>query len=258
MTVNTAARATLLRSLHVPGDPLILTNVWDAATARTVAAVPGVRALATASHAISDARGVPDGEGLTLDQAIEAAAIVIASVDLPVSVDFERGYAPDAAGVEANVRRLAEAGAAGLNLEDSLDDAMRPLADQLERIEAVLAAAGASGVPLALNARVDSLNHGEDFATATARANAYLSAGATSAFVLGLGTADLVGRAVAEIEGPVAVIARAGYLPLARLAELGIARVSVGPGSQGLTLSHLAAATATLTARGPYPAELGW
>lgn len=255
---STADKATLLRSLHVPGDPLILTNVWDAATARAVASAPGVRALATASHAISDARGVPDGEGLSVDQAVEAAGIIAAAVDLPVSVDFERGYAADAAGVGANVLRLVEAGAAGLNLEDSIADGMRPQPEQLERIEAVVAVARSTGVPLALNARVDSLNRGEDLAVAVQRANAYLAAGATSAFVLGLGTAELVERAVAEIDGPVAVIARAGYLPIAQLVDIGVARISVGPGSQGLTLTHLAAAAATLTGRGAYPAELGW
>jgi 2-methylisocitrate lyase-like PEP mutase family enzyme len=256
---STSEKAALLRSLHVPGDPLILTNVWDAATARAVAAAPGVRALATASHAVAAAHGVEDGEGLTVDQAIEAARLVAGAVELPVSVDFERGYAADAAGVEANVRRLTEAGAAGLNLEDSLaDDTMRPLPEQLERIAAVISAGEAAGVPLALNARVDALNRGESFDQAVERANAYLAAGATSAFVLGLADAGLVSRAIAEIAGPVAVIAWAGYLPIAQLADLGVARISVGPGAQALTLRHLTAAAAALTGRGAYPDELSW
>lgn len=255
--MTAADRAARLRSLHVPGDPLIVTNVWDAATARTVAAVPGVQALATASHAVSDARGVPDGEGLTVEQALEAVRIIVGAVELPVSVDFERGYAPDAAGVAANVRRLAEAGAAGLNLEDSLSsDAMRPLAEQLDRIAAVRAGVDAAGVPLVLNARVDSIRRGETFAQAVERANAYLAAGADAAFVLGLDTADVVARAVAEIDGPVSVIVRHGSLPLTQLADLGVARISVGPGAQALVLAHLAAAAAALTARGEYPAEL--
>ena len=254
---STADKAALLRSLHVPGDPLIVTNVWDAATARTVAAVPGVAALATASAGVSAARGVADGERLTVDQALDAAAVIAGSVDLPVSVDFERGYATDVAGVEANIHRLIAAGAAGLNLEDSLgDDVMRPVDEQVERISAVRAAADAAGVPLSINARVDSIRRGGDFADAVARANAYLAAGGDSAFVLGLSTADDVARAVAEIDGPVSVIAWAGYLPLTQLADLGVARISFGPAPQALTLRHLAAAAATVTARGPYPAEL--
>ena len=250
-------RAALLRSLHIPGDPLIVTNVWDAASARAVAAVPGVRALATASHAISESRGVSDGEGLTVDQALDAAGVITSSVDLPVSVDFERGYAVDAAGVLENAKRLAAAGAAGLNFEDSLPgDAMRPLAEQLERIAAVRAGGDAAGVPLSINARVDSLRRGETFAQAVERANAYLDAGGDSVFVLGLDTAEIVAQAVNEIGGPIAVIAYHGYLPLAQLAELGVARVSFGPGPQALALRHLSDAAAVVTARGEYPEEL--
>lgn len=256
---TTADRAALLRSLHVPGDPLIVTNVWDAASARAVAAVPGVRALATASAAVSAVRGVPDGEGLTIDQALDAARVIAASVDLPVSVDFERGYADDAAGVQQHVRRLAEAGAAGLNLEDSVSEtAMRPLTEQLDRIHAARAGGDAAGVPLALNARVDALVRGESFHQAVSRANAYLAAGGDSVFVLGLDTAERVARAVAEIDGPVAVIAWHGYLPLAQLADLGVARVSFGPAPQQLALRHLSAAAAVLTARGDYPDQLGF
>lgn len=257
--MTTAEKAELLRSLHVPGDPLIVTNVWDAASARAVAAVPGVRALATASHAISESHGVPDGEGLSLDQALEMAGVITRSVELPVSVDFERGYAGDAAGVLANVTRLAQAGAAGLNFEDSTSGtAMRPLAEQVERLRAVRAGGDAAGVPLSINARVDSLRRGESFGQAVERANAYLAAGGDSVFVLGLDAADDVARAVAEIAGPVAVIAWHGYLPLAQLADLGVARVSFGPGPQALTLRHLAAAAEVVTARGDYPAELAF
>jgi 2-methylisocitrate lyase-like PEP mutase family enzyme len=256
---STADKAALLRSLHVPGDPLIVTNVWDAASARAVAGSPGVKALATASHAISHSRGVDDGEGLTLDQALDAAAIITGAVDLPVSVDFERGYADDATGVGANITRLIAAGAAGLNLEDSLaDGGMRRLPEQVERIRAVRAAADAAGVPLALNARVDAIRRGESFEIAIERANAYLAAGGDSIFMLGLDTADEVARAVAEVDGPLAVIAYHGYLPLAQLADLGVARISVGPGAQALAMTHLANAAAVLTARGEYPAELAW
>lgn len=257
--MNTVAHANLLRALHVPGDPLIVTNVWDAATARAVAGAAGVRALATASHSVSEARGVADGEGLTVDQALDAAAIIVQAVELPVSVDFERGYAADAVGVSANVQRLAETGAAGLNIEDSLDGTtMRPLAEQVERVTAARDGADAAGVPLVINARVDSLRRGETFDVAVERANAYLAAGGDAAFVLGLDTAELVARAVAEIDGPVSVIAKAGYLPLAQLADLGVARVSFGPGPLQLTLRHLTAAAEAVTAHGEYPAELSF
>src|SRR4051812_42330184 len=86
---DAAVKAELLRSFHVPGSPLILTSVGDADPAGVAAAAPGTRALATASHSISDRHGVPDGEGLSLEQALAAAAAITDAVAMPVSVDFE-------------------------------------------------------------------------------------------------------------------------------------------------------------------------
>jgi 2-methylisocitrate lyase-like PEP mutase family enzyme len=224
---STAEKAALLTALHVPGDPLIVTNIWDAITARIVAGAPGVKALATASHAVSFAHGVPDNEGLSVEQALRAAQLITQAVELPVSVDFEKGYAADAAGVLDNVapRRAA-------------DDA---------------------GVPLAINARVDSLvSNPADWAGAMERANRYLDAGATSIFVLRLPTEGLVERAVRDVKGPVSVVSGPTSVSLPKLAELGVARVSFGPGIMGLTLAHLRKAATTLTARGAYPEELGF
>ncbi|MET4782902.1 isocitrate lyase/phosphoenolpyruvate mutase family protein [Glaciihabitans sp. UYNi722] len=260
--MNTADKATLLTSLHIPGEPLIVTNVWDAVTARIVAEARGVKALATASHAVSFAHGVPDGEGLTVEQALETARLVAGAVEIPVSVDFEKGYAADAAGVQQNVVRLIEAGAAGLNIEDSLESASGPLRDADEsvaRVAAARKAADEAGVPLAINARVDALvGAPRDWAGAMERANRYLDAGATSIFVLGLPTEGLVERAVKDVNGPVAVISGATSVPLRKLADLGVARVSFGPGTLGLTLAHLQRAATTLTALGEYPEELGF
>jgi 2-methylisocitrate lyase-like PEP mutase family enzyme len=259
---STADKATMLTSLHIPGQPLIVVNIWDAVTARIVAGAKGVKALATASHAVSFAHGVPDNEGLTVEQALEAARIISGAVTIPVSVDFEKGYAADAAGVRDNVARLIEAGAAGLNIEDSLASASGPLRDlesAVARVAAARAAADAASVPLAINARVDSLvSNPADWAGAMERANRYLDAGATSIFVLRLPTEGLVERAIRDINGPVSVISNPTSVSLKKLAELGIARVSFGPGVLGLTLAHLQKAATTLTALGDYPEELGF
>jgi 2-methylisocitrate lyase-like PEP mutase family enzyme len=252
-------KAELLRSFHVPGSPLILTNVWDADSARVVAGVEGTRAIATASHTISDRHGVPDGEGLSVDQALAAAAEVIAAVTLPVSVDFERGYAKDPDGVEANVRRLIELDASGLNIEDSYGSGpgeVYSLDEQVARIEAVRKAAENGGIPLSINARVDVLRRGGTWEEAVERANAYLEAGGDSAFVLGLDTEDQVERMVDAVDGPVATVVKYGSVPITRLADLGIARISVGPGSGKFDLEGLAKLTETLNSRGEYPPEL--
>ncbi|KQQ28810.1 isocitrate lyase/PEP mutase family protein [Frondihabitans sp. Leaf304] len=259
---STAEKAELLRSLHIPGDPLIVTNVWDSITARIVAGADGVKALATASHSISEAHGVEDGEGLDVDEALAAARLIIRSVDLPVSVDFEKAYASDAAGTRDNVWRLIEAGAAGLNLEDSIGRSKAELYDidtQVSKIAAARAAGDRAGVPIVINARVDALAGDPSlWDDAMNRANAYLDAGADVAFVLGLSTEETVERALAAIRGKVSVIANPSQVPLARLAELGVSRVSFGPTVMGLTLSHLRDAATTLTARGDYPSELGF
>jgi 2-methylisocitrate lyase-like PEP mutase family enzyme len=252
-------KAELLRSLHVPGDPLILTNVWDAVTARLVAGVPGVRAIATASHSVSYAHGVSDGEGMTIEHALAAAGEIVTAVELPVTIDFERGYASDASGLEANVRRLIETGAVGLNLEDSVDaSTLVPLELAADRVAATHRAGVSSAVPVVINARVDALVRGSTWDDMVTRANAYLAAGADCAFVLGLTTEDQVARAIAEIDGRVSVISGSTSVPLERLAELGVSRVSFGPGILGLTLSHLRDAVAVLTSRGEYPPELGF
>jgi 2-methylisocitrate lyase-like PEP mutase family enzyme len=254
-----AEKAELLRSLHVPGDPLIVTNVWDAVTARIVAGVPGVKAIASASHSVSYAHGVEDGEGMTLEQALTAAREIVGAVELPVTIDFEKGYAADPGAVDVNVRRLIQTGAVGINLEDGVDgSSLFPLEFAAERVAAAHRAGVSSAVPLVINARVDALVRGSDWADMVARANAYLDAGADCIFVLGLGTEDQVTRALAEIDGKVSVISGATSVPLKRLAELGVSRVSFGPGVLGLTLSHLRDAAAQLTALGEYPQELGF
>lgn len=262
MTTLQIQKAELLNALHVPGTPLIVTNVWDAITARIVAETPGVTALATASHSVSNVRGLPDGEGLNVNEAIAAARVIVDAVDLPVSVDFEKGYAPDAAGVARNVRRLIEeSGAVGINLEDSIGASKAPryeIATAAARVSAARTAAEATGIPLVINARVDTLAGGGDWAEAVERANAYLHAGADVIFFLGLTDENLVKRALDEVDGRVSVIGHPGAVPLARLAELGVSRVSFGPGSLGLTLAALQRSAAQLTALGDYPDDLGF
>jgi len=257
--MNQLDKALLLDSLHIPGDPLIVTNVWDAVTARIVAAAPGVKALATASHAVSFAHGVDDGEGMTLDEALDAGRRVVSAVELPVSVDFERGYAVDASAVQKNVEKLIAIGAVGLNLEDTAaDGSLYPHDLAVARVAAVGRAAQATGIPIVLNARVDALVRGSDWDDMVSRANAYLDAGAQVVFVLGIRDEASIARALAAIDGRVSVIANPKAPPLATLAELGVSRVSFGPGTMGLTLAHLQAAATQLTARGEYPAELGF
>jgi len=89
---TTQAKASELLRLHTAPELLLLVNVWDVATARVVAAVPGTQALATASHSIAAAYGYPDGEQIPRALMLEAVGRIVSAVDLPVTADLEAGY----------------------------------------------------------------------------------------------------------------------------------------------------------------------
>jgi 2-methylisocitrate lyase-like PEP mutase family enzyme len=174
------ARARRLRELHAGPELLVLPNVWDAATARTVAAA-GFPAVATSSGAVALSLGYADHEQAPPGEMLAAVARVVRAVDVPVTADVESGYGWPAAEL---VDRLATAGAVGCNLEDT-DHAAGGLRDadtQAERIAAVRAAAAASGTDLVVNARVDTFLHPGDPAAqldeGIRRARRYLEAGA--------------------------------------------------------------------------------
>ncbi|WP_017591612.1 isocitrate lyase/PEP mutase family protein [Nocardiopsis potens] len=263
ITEESADRARRLRELHRPGDPLVLVNVWDAASARTVAAVPGTAALATASWSIAAARGFADGERMPLEEMLDGIARVAAAVDLPVSADLERGYGADAAAVGASAARMLEAGAVGCNIEDGLPEGdpagpLRPLDEQLERLRAVREAGERAGVPLVLNARTDALISGLPVREAVRRGRAFLDAGADCVFVLGAATVPVIGELVEALDGRVSVAASADGPPLPELAAAGVARVSMGPGPMGAAYAALRRLAEEASAGRPLPADLAF
>lgn len=237
------ATAQSFRSLHAPGNPLILTNVWDAITARTVASLPATRALATASAAIAAAAGIEDPE-LTLDinlTAVRAIAKVAKQLNKPLTVDFQDGYGDK---LEEGVRQVIRAGAVGINLEDlgrELDNGKGDVYDipvAQERIRRVLKVAQEEGVPdFVVNARTDVLLRGRPHSEAIERAKAYLEAGAYNIFIWG--GKERGGTTRAEVEeaskalggrlNVVLIRIAPGGLTVKELSEIGVARISVGP-----------------------------
>ncbi len=254
------AKANLFREMHQPGTPIVLVNVWDVASARVVAAQPVTRALATASWSVSAANGYEDGGGLPLDLALVAAQRIVASTELPVTVDFEKGYAATAGEVHANTLRLIETGAIGLNIEDSIgqeDRELWSLPDAAARIGAVRSAADEAGVPLVINARTDILVGGGAIASAIERGNAYLDAGADCIFVLGV--EDQALREVVQgIGGPVSVMAGATSPSIAAFAAAGVARVSFGPGPMGVAYAALARLATDVFDGAPHSPDLAY
>ena len=235
---TTAARASDLLALH--RDPALLTvvNVWDAVTAKVVAGTEGTKALATASHSISAAYGYPDGEKIPLDLMLEAVKRIVDSTDLPVTADLEGGYG-DAA---ETVRRAIGVGVVGANIEDQ----MKPVAEAAAQVEAIMRVAEQEGVDFVLNARTDAfpLNRDgdpeENLRASLERGRAFLDAGAPVVFVPARLTEEQVVTLV-DAFGPqrLTMIAIPGNPPLARLQELGVARVSFGPLSLNVTLTAL-------------------
>lgn len=231
-------RAARFHALHQPGDPLVLFNVWDAGSAKAVAAA-GAAALATGSWSVAAANGFDDGERMPLVLALDNLRRIVAASSLPVTVDLESGYGETPEQVAATVSAALDAGAIGCNLEDSFPEsgALRDAADQAQRLAQARKAADTAGIALFINARSDVFfqksaeAHDEGMVDeALDRARAYAAAGASGLFLPGLSDERLIARAVQGSPLPVNVMAMPGTPPMARLRELGVARVSHGPG----------------------------
>lgn len=230
-----AAKAAILRSLHLDGPPLLLANAWDAASAAVIAAT-GAPAVATTSAGVAWSLGIPDGNVLGRRLAVELIARVVSAVRVPVTADIEGGFGDDPAGVGETVHAVLDAGAVGINIEDvalGREDALRPTEDQARRVEAARRAATAAGVRLFINARVDTYLRDVGDPTGrldetTARAQAYLAAGADGIFVPGVVDPDTIRQLVSAIPAPLNILVGPGSPTVSELAGLGVRRVSLG------------------------------
>jgi 2-methylisocitrate lyase-like PEP mutase family enzyme len=225
-------RALAFHALHVPGRPLVLPNAWDTASARVVEDA-GAAAVATTSAGLAWALGAADGDRVDRDRALGVVADIVAAVGVPVTADIESGYAEDPEGVATTVRAVLAAGAVGVNIEDALyaegAGPLRSVAEQAERLAAAREAADAEGVPLFINARIDSYLRGAGGVDLTLeRAAAFRAAGADGIFVPGAVDPETVRLLADGIEGPLNIMVGPGAPPVAELAALGVARVSAG------------------------------
>ena len=249
------SRCEQLRSLQRPGDPLLLPNAWDVATAKAVVAA-GFPVVATTSGGVAATLGYEDHEGAPGAEMLAAAARITRGVEVPVTVDAEAGYGMEPAELVAELRSM---GAAGCNLEDS-DYAAGGLRDpdrHAEWLGAVRQAASEDGYPLVINARIDVFlgpfltgagagTQEELVPEALRRANAYLEAGVDCVFPITLWETDALRRFTSEIRGPVNVVRLPQAPSLAELAALGVARVSWGILLHGAAMGRFAEQLASL------------
>ena len=226
------SRFEAFAALHVPGDPLILYNIWDVGSAQAVERA-GAKAIATGSHPVADAHGFPDGQQVPIDFALANARRIVEAVDLPVTVDFESAYAVDPEQGAANAARLAETGAIGCNFEDQVigGEGLHPLELQCRRIRAIREAVGEA---FFINARTDLFLKTDAHDDALVdqvieRGKAFADAGASGFFVPRLSEARQIERVVREVPLPLNVIAFPGSPPKAEWASAGVARISHGP-----------------------------
>jgi 2-methylisocitrate lyase-like PEP mutase family enzyme len=231
-TLSDKARA--FAALHRPGDPVILYNVWDAGSARSVAEA-GAKAIATGSASVAAAHGFEDSEALPISLALANAERVANAVELPVTIDFEGAYGIEPAAVGANIARLAGTGSVGCNLEDQVigREGLHSIEAQAARIRAARAAAGPD---FFINARTDiflktrAATHAPAaIEEALARARAYAEAGASGFFVPGLVDLGQLAQICAASPLPVNFMAFPGAPEAQAAAAVGVARISHGP-----------------------------
>lgn len=235
-------RATLLKALHVAGDPVILPTVWDAWSAK-LAVDAGFAALTVGSHPVADSVGKADGEGMSFDDLTARVAQITGAVDVPVSVDAESGYGESA---QRLIDGLLEAGAVGLNVEDTVHKEgkrLRSAEEHAELIAALRAASDAAGVHVVINARTDLFirNDGEDsdrVDRAIARMILAADAGADSLYPVGRHDDDTMRRLTSELPLPVNAIAIPDTDDPASFGPLGVGRISFGPFFQRVLSGH--------------------
>ena len=245
-------KANAFQSLHIKGLPLILFNIWDAGSARTMEQA-GAKAIATGSWSVAAAHGFEDGEKLPLELVLANLERIVTSVSLPVTLDFEGGYASKPAELKENITRLIAAGAIGINFEDRIvgGGGLYSSEDQSARIAAIRESAEATGIPLFINARTDVFlqtypaeNDETQLAEALRRARDYANAGASGLFAPGLRDPNLIKKLCIDSPLPVNIMVLPDTPPTATMAQLGVARISHGAGPYRQMMAALKAAAA--------------
>lgn len=234
---NTRNLAQALSEQHASDDILVLPTVWDTWSAQ-VAVEAGFTGITVGSHPVADAIGSADGENMDFSAYLRVVQQIVASVDVPVSVDVESGYGLTPQDL---IERLLDVGAVGANIEDVVhgeNKRVRGREEHADYIAGARKAADEAGVAFVINGRTDAVKLGtavfEDPLTEAAERSAMMEqAGARAVYPVGLSSAEEITRLVQAVTVPVNVTAHPvdghGAGDLSALQELGVRRVTFGP-----------------------------
>lgn len=226
---------TLFRSYHTKDNPLSLSNIWDVKSAK-IEEERGAKTIATSSFSIAKSRGFEDGEKIPFEEVIRIAIEIVNAVNLPVTWDFEAGYASTLPELSRNSKKIIETGVIGVNFEDQImqGDGLYSISEQKERIKTIREAASELNKPLFINARCDlffksdSKNDNLTLEKAVERAMAYKEAGADCFFVPGLSDQDIIRELCSRSPLPVNIMVKNSD-EASGFKDLGVSRFSYGP-----------------------------
>jgi 2-methylisocitrate lyase-like PEP mutase family enzyme len=252
-------KAIQFRQLHRGPAILILPNAWDVASAR-IFEDAGFPAIATTSAGIAFSLGYPDGQRIPREEMLARIGRIARAVHVPLTADIESGYGDTPEDTARTTRELIQAGVVGMNLEDASSRRDQPLLNlqlAVEKIRAAREAAMQSGSQIVVNARTEVYllpggNPDADYSEALRRLIAFREAGADCVFAPGLKDAETIGRMVKAVACPLNILATPGGPAIPELANLGVARVSVGSGPMRATLGLLRRIAEELRTTGTY------
>lgn len=231
-------KAEHFTKLHIKGDPLVLFNIWDAGSAKAVEEA-GAKAIATGSWSVAAANGFSDGEETPLELALANIERITKSVELPVTLDFEGGYATSLEQLKTNIEKVIDTGAIGINFEDQIvgGEGLYSIENQSPRIAAVRESAERKSIPLFINARTDvflktypAVHTKDQLEEVIARSSAYANAGARGLFAPGLRDPEMIKTLCERSPLPVNIMVLPDTPTNNEMAGLGVARISYGPG----------------------------
>ena len=258
-TLSQKDKAIQFRALHAGPAILILPNAWDAASA-CIFQQAGFPAIATTSSGVAASLGYPDGEQISREMLVEVVKRMTRVVECPVTVDTEAGYGDTIEEVLQTVKAIIDAGAVGINIEDSTKQQEKALVEvsyQVEVIKAIRQLAESMDLSLVINARTDVFllaigDPASRFEHAVQRANAYREAGADCLFPIGVSDASTIENLAKAINGPINIAAGFTTLSISELAQLGVARVSFASGLMRATLGYLRSIAHEVLEHGTY------